>query len=105
MYSIGKKRGERVTLIGPSGSGKTTILRMVNRMVDPTAGTITIDGQDNRGLDADTLRRVLRVAEQDTAGAVVAGASAAALVIAAMWLQHCCRSPEDPPEDCDGLTE
>ncbi|OFJ53774.1 DUF3180 domain-containing protein [Mycolicibacterium grossiae] len=50
-------------------------------------------------------RGVLRVAEQDTAGAVVAGASAAALVIAAMWLQHCCRSPEDPPEDRDGLTE
>lgn len=41
-------------------------------------------------------RGVLRVAEQDTAGAVVAAASALALLIASLWLQHCCRSPEDP---------
>ena len=33
-------------LVGSSGSGKTTLLRMINRMVDPTAGTIEIDGDD-----------------------------------------------------------
>ena len=44
-------------LLGSSGSGKTTILRMVNRMVDPTAGTITIDGTDIAGRDRVELRR------------------------------------------------
>lgn len=40
-------------------------------------------------------RATLRVAGQDTAGAVVAAACALALVVAALWLQHCCKSPED----------
>ena len=50
-------------------------------------------------------RRDVRVAAQDTAGAVVAAISALALVIAALWLQHCCKSPQDPPEDPDGVPE
>ncbi len=50
-------------------------------------------------------RDVLRVAGEDTAGAVVAAASALALVIAALWLQHCCKSPQDPPENPDGVPE
>lgn len=41
-------------------------------------------------------RSTLRVAAEDTAGAVVAAASALALLIAALWLQHCCKSPQDP---------
>ena len=44
-------------LLGSSGSGKTTILRMVNRMVDASAGTITIDGEDIAGRDPVKLRR------------------------------------------------
>lgn len=40
-------------------------------------------------------RSGLHIAEQDTPGAVVAAASALALLIAALWLQHCCKSPED----------
>jgi hypothetical protein len=47
-------------------------------------------------------RNELRVAGEDTAGAVVAAISALALTIAALWLQHCCRSPDEPPEDADG---
>ena len=47
-------------------------------------------------------RTVLRVAGDDTAGAVVAAVSALALVVAALWLQHCCKSPDEPPEDPDG---
>lgn len=47
-------------------------------------------------------RGVLRVAGEDSAGAVVAAVSALALVVAALWLQHCCKSPDDPPEDADG---
>jgi osmoprotectant transport system ATP-binding protein len=49
--------GALVVLIGPSGCGKTTTLRMVNRLIEPTAGTITIDGQDIRARSATELRR------------------------------------------------
>lgn len=44
-------------LLGSSGSGKTTIMRMINRMIDPTAGTITIDGENIADKDPVTLRR------------------------------------------------
>jgi Protein of unknown function (DUF3180) len=43
-------------------------------------------------------RSWLRVAGEDTAGTAVAAVSALALVVAALWLQHCCKSPEDPIE-------
>ena len=38
--------GSTTVFVGPSGCGKTTLLRMVNRMVEPSAGSIRIDGQD-----------------------------------------------------------
>ncbi|MFF8632898.1 ABC transporter ATP-binding protein [Streptomyces pilosus] len=44
-------------LVGPSGCGKTTTLRMINRMVEPTEGTILIDGEDSRRQPVTTLRR------------------------------------------------
>ena len=47
-------------------------------------------------------RSVLRVAGEGSLGAVVAAASALALVVAALWLQHGCRSPDEPPSDADG---
>lgn len=50
-------------------------------------------------------RGTLRVAGEDTAGAVVASVSALALVVAALWLQHCCKSPQEPPDNADGATE
>ncbi|GAS94737.1 protein of unknown function [Mycolicibacterium canariasense] len=43
-------------------------------------------------------RGALRVAGEDTPGAVVAALCALALVIAALWLQHCCKSPDEPEE-------
>lgn len=46
-------------------------------------------------------RATMRVAAEDTAGAVVAALCALALVAAALWLQHCCRSPDEPPEITD----
>ena len=46
-----------VVLVGSSGSGKTTLLRMVNRMVDPTAGAALIDDEDVRQKDPVGLRR------------------------------------------------
>ncbi|MEU7417687.1 ABC transporter ATP-binding protein [Streptomyces antibioticus] len=44
-------------LVGPSGCGKTTTLRMINRMVEPSEGTISIDGQDTRQQPVNNLRR------------------------------------------------
>ncbi|MCR8671406.1 ABC transporter ATP-binding protein [Agrococcus sp. HG114] len=46
-----------VALVGSSGSGKTTLLRMVNRMVEPTAGAVRIDDVDVRSVDPVRLRR------------------------------------------------
>jgi osmoprotectant transport system ATP-binding protein len=50
-------QGQITVLVGPSGCGKTTSLRMVNRMIEPTSGRITVDGHDTATLDATELRR------------------------------------------------
>lgn len=55
--SLSIKAGEFVVFVGPSGCGKTTTLRMINRLVEPTAGRIWIDGDDVTHVDADLLRR------------------------------------------------
>lgn len=47
-------------------------------------------------------RSWLRAAAEDTTGMVVAAISALALVVAALWLQHCCKSPYDPTERGEG---
>ncbi len=49
--------GQISVLVGPSGCGKTTTLRMVNRMVEPTSGTIAVNGQDVSAADAAQLCR------------------------------------------------
>jgi osmoprotectant transport system ATP-binding protein len=49
--------GELVALVGTSGCGKTTTLKMINRLVEPSAGTIEINGRDTATLDPVTLRR------------------------------------------------
>ena len=49
--------GEFVILIGPSGCGKTTTLKMINKLIEMDAGTITIDGQDISTINGDVLRR------------------------------------------------
>ena len=51
--------GEFVCFIGTSGSGKTTVLRMINRMLMPTSGTVLINGEDTSKLDPVKLRRKL----------------------------------------------
>ncbi|MEV6347558.1 ATP-binding cassette domain-containing protein [Actinoplanes sp. NPDC051851] len=55
--SVELPTGKLTALVGPSGCGKTTSLRMINRMVAPTAGRILIDGRDVAGQDEATLRR------------------------------------------------
>jgi len=49
--------GELVVLIGPSGCGKTTTLKMVNRLIEPTCGTIYLEGTDIAAIDPVQLRR------------------------------------------------
>jgi osmoprotectant transport system ATP-binding protein len=49
--------GETVMLVGPSGCGKTTLLKMINRLIEPTAGRIHLGDEDVTDQDADRLRR------------------------------------------------
>ena len=49
--------GQVCVLVGPSGCGKTTTMRMINRLIEPTSGRVTIGGQDVMGLPAVELRR------------------------------------------------
>jgi len=58
--------GSFVVLLGPSGCGKTTLLKMVNRLYEPTSGQITIDGMDIRSLPAPALRRRIGYVIQQT---------------------------------------
>ncbi len=58
--------GEIVVLVGPSGCGKTTTLKMINRLIEPTGGSITVDGQDIRSLPAHELRRGIGYVIQQT---------------------------------------
>ena len=51
------ERGDLVTLVGPSGCGKSTTLKMINRLIEPTSGTIEIDGDDVTHQDPVRLRR------------------------------------------------
>ena len=50
-------RGELMAIVGASGSGKTTLLRMINRMIEPSAGRVRINGTDTAQLPPHLLRR------------------------------------------------
>lgn len=51
------EQGQICALVGPSGCGKTTTMRMINRLIEPTAGTIRVAGEDVTSLDVQQLRR------------------------------------------------
>src|SRR6478672_6868296 len=55
--SLDVRAREFLAIVGPSGSGKTTLLRLVNRLIDPSAGAVCVEGEDVRSLDAVNLRR------------------------------------------------
>ncbi|KPJ86623.1 MAG: glycine betaine ABC transporter ATP-binding protein [Spirochaetes bacterium DG_61] len=57
QISLKIKQGEVCVLLGPSGCGKSTTLKMINRMLEPTSGSVFIDGQNVRELKPELLRR------------------------------------------------
>ena len=63
--SLAVHRAECVALIGESGSGKTTLLRCFNRLTDPDAGTVLVDGADTAALDPVALRRRIGYVPQE----------------------------------------
>ncbi|MCK5248617.1 MAG: ABC transporter ATP-binding protein [Spirochaetaceae bacterium] len=56
-FSLEVSEGELLVLIGPSGCGKTTSLKMINRLVEPSSGSVFVDGKDVAGVSATELRR------------------------------------------------
>lgn len=56
-FSMSINPGELIMLVGPSGCGKTTTMKMINRIIEPTSGSILIDGEDVLSLNQNTLRR------------------------------------------------
>ena len=77
------KRGEHVALVGPTGSGKTTILKLLNRLYDVQKGAVEIDGQDIKGLELSSVRKIYAVVLQDVflfAGTIMENLSLGGLV-------------------------
>jgi len=60
------KKGDFVVLIGPSGCGKTTTLKMINKLIKPSSGKITIEGKDISKIDPVKLRRKIGYVIQQT---------------------------------------
>ncbi len=56
-FTMSISPGELIMLVGPSGCGKTTTMKMINRIIEPTIGSITIDGEDVLSLEPNALRR------------------------------------------------
>jgi ATP-binding cassette subfamily B protein len=58
--------GRTIAVVGPSGSGKSTLARLLYRFYDVTGGRITVDGQDLRAVQQQSLRAVIGIVPQDT---------------------------------------
>jgi ATP-binding cassette subfamily B protein len=63
--SLEVEAGSTVALVGATGSGKTTLVRLLPRLYDPTAGSVLVDGVDVRDVDVVSLRREIAVVDDD----------------------------------------
>ncbi|MFN0145973.1 MAG: ABC transporter ATP-binding protein [Dehalococcoidia bacterium] len=63
--SVDAKPGTVIALLGPTGSGKSTVVNLIPRFYDVTAGKITIDGIDVRDMTLDSLRSQIGIVQQD----------------------------------------
>jgi subfamily B ATP-binding cassette protein MsbA len=59
-------RGTRLAIVGGSGAGKTTLVNLIPRFYDPTAGMVTVDGYDLRHVTQESLRRQIGLVTQET---------------------------------------
>jgi osmoprotectant transport system ATP-binding protein len=57
--------GETVALVGRSGAGKSTVLKLINRMLEPAGGAVRVEGRDTRAWDSTSLRRQTGYVLQD----------------------------------------
>lgn len=58
-FTLKVKAGENVALVGSSGCGKSTVLQLIQRLYDPTIGSVQLDGKDLRNLNLGWLRSSL----------------------------------------------
>ncbi|MBT9330701.1 ATP-binding cassette domain-containing protein [Paracidobacterium acidisoli] len=64
--SLVLEEGSTTAVLGRSGAGKTTLLRLVNRLIDPTEGSVLVQGRDVAGEDVTALRRGIGYVIQET---------------------------------------
>ena len=60
------RAGQNIAIVGPNGSGKTTLVSLLPRLIEPTAGTVLIDGHDISGYSLRSLRRQIGLVTQET---------------------------------------
>jgi len=59
------KPGEKVAVVGATGAGKTSLINLINRLYEPTAGAVLLDGVDTRHMPLEDLRRRIRMVLQE----------------------------------------
>jgi len=59
-------KGSRIAIVGPSGAGKTSLLRLLNRLSEPTAGAIYLENQDYRQIPVIQLRQQMTLVQQES---------------------------------------
>ena len=64
-FNLEVKPGEMVAIVGPTGAGKTTLINLLMRFYDVTAGSITVDGHDIRHLSRQDYRKQFGMVLQD----------------------------------------
>jgi len=77
MIAAEVEAGQLVVILGPSGCGKTTLLKMVNRLYEPTAGKIYLDGTEVRQMKVTELRQQIGYVIQQS-------------LVSTRLLEHCC---------------